>query len=98
MYSLFDILGTEDWHKIARDLLKEQLKIQTNTNKAKNIILFIGDGMGIPTITSARIYKGQQMNKTGEETVFKFEEFPNVALSKVRNNHIPTLTLPMCPL
>lgn len=39
--------------------------------------------MGIATITSARIYKGQQMNKTGEETVLKFEEFPHVALSKV---------------
>jgi len=36
------------------------------------------------TITSSRIYKGQQMNKTGEETVLKFEEFPHVALSKVK--------------
>ncbi|XP_063409466.1 alkaline phosphatase-like [Mytilus trossulus] len=94
--------GTEDWHKIARDLLTQQLKIQTNTNKAKNIILFIGDGMGMPTITSARIYKGQQMKKTGEETVFKFEEFPNVALSKTygSDRQIPdssqTATALMC--
>ena len=28
--------------------------------KAKNVILFIGDGMGISTITAARIYAGQK--------------------------------------
>ena len=27
--------------------------------RAKNVILFIGDGMGIATITAARIYSGQ---------------------------------------
>jgi hypothetical protein len=27
--------------------------------RPKNLILFIGDGLGIATITAARIYKGQ---------------------------------------
>ena len=35
--------------------------------KAKNVILFIGDGMGISTITAARIYEAQKRGETGEE-------------------------------
>lgn len=53
--------------------------------KAKNVILFIGDGMGISTITAARIYAGQKRGETGEENVLSFEEFENVALVKTYN-------------
>ena len=51
--------------------------------RAKNVILFIGDGMSASTVTTTRIYKGQLNNKTGEEETLVFEEFPNIALSKV---------------
>ncbi|RWS19080.1 alkaline phosphatase: tissue-nonspecific isozyme-like protein, partial [Leptotrombidium deliense] len=27
-------------------------------NKAKNVIFFLGDGMGLSTITASRLYKG----------------------------------------
>ena len=30
-----------------------------NENIAKNIIIFVGDGMSIPTVTAARVFKGQ---------------------------------------
>lgn len=60
--------------------------------KAKNVILFVGDGMGISTITAARILAGQQPNiidatnttpgSSGEENSLSFELFPNLALSK----------------
>ena len=53
-------------------------------SNAKNIIIFIGDGMGISTVTAARIYKGQQGGKSGEEATLTFEEFPHTGLSKVR--------------
>ena len=53
--------------------------------RAKNVILFIGDGMGISTITAARIYAGQQAGGTGEEYVLPFERFDNVALVKTYN-------------
>ncbi len=53
--------------------------------RAKNVILFIGDGMGISTITAARIYAGQQRGQTGEEYVLPFETFDNVALVKTYN-------------
>lgn len=47
------------------------------------MILFIGDGMGVSTVTAARIYGGQLKGKQGEESVLEFEKFPNVGLSKV---------------
>jgi alkaline phosphatase len=34
--------------------------------RAKNVILFVGDGMGIATITAARIYAGQSKGLDGE--------------------------------
>lgn len=48
----------------------------------RNAILFIGDGMGVSTVTAARIFAGQQRGGTGEEHVLSFERFPNVALVK----------------
>ncbi len=58
--------------------------------KAKNVILFIGDGMGISTITAARIYAGQKLGKSGEEHVLPFENFENVALVKTYNTNAQT--------
>jgi alkaline phosphatase len=55
--------------------------------KAKNVILFIGDGMGISTITAARIYDGQKRGETGEENSLSFEKFPNLALVKTYNTN-----------
>jgi alkaline phosphatase len=50
--------------------------------KARNVILFIGDGMGVSTVTAIRILDGQQKGMAGEENVLSFERFPHVALSK----------------
>lgn len=55
--------------------------------RAKNVILFIGDGMGISTITAARIYEAQKRGETGEENRLSFETFPNVALVKTYNTN-----------
>lgn len=55
--------------------------------KAKNVILFIGDGMGISTITAARIYEAQKRGETGEENQLSFEKFENVALVKTYNTN-----------
>lgn len=62
--------------------------ISTENDKigpAKNVILFIGDGMGVSTVTAGRIFVGQEMGKTGEEHVLSFENFDNVALVKTYN-------------
>lgn len=58
---------------------------------ARNVILFIGDGMGISTITAARIYDGQSRGEPGEENALSFEKFPQVALVKTykTNQQVP---------
>jgi alkaline phosphatase len=50
--------------------------------KAKNVILFVGDGMGVSTVTAARIYAGQQMDMDGESYRLTMESLPWSALSK----------------
>ncbi len=54
---------------------------------AKNVILFIGDGMGVSTVTAIRIYAGQQAGGSGEDHVLPFETFPQLALIKTYNSN-----------
>jgi len=62
--------------------LQSRANIIPNVSTAKNVILFIGDGMGVTTVTAARIFDGQSKEMLGEENVLPFETFPNVALIK----------------
>ncbi|XP_022525197.2 alkaline phosphatase, tissue-nonspecific isozyme [Astyanax mexicanus] len=73
----------EFWRAQAQTTLKTSLSRKLNTNVAKNVMLFLGDGMGITTITAARILKGQLQNQLGEETVMTMDTFPHVGLVKV---------------
>jgi alkaline phosphatase len=57
---------------------------------AKNIILFVGDGMSLTTVSAARIYEGQQRQQTGEENQLSFERFPFTAFSKTYNTDSQT--------
>uniref|UniRef100_A0A8D0FB51 Alkaline phosphatase n=1 Tax=Strix occidentalis caurina TaxID=311401 RepID=A0A8D0FB51_STROC len=70
------------WNKGARRRLELALALQPAAQRAKNIILFMGDGMGLPTVSAARIYKGQLAGGSGEESVLAMETFPHVALAK----------------
>lgn len=69
------------WYTAERDAVLAR----DDRRKAKNIVLFLGDGMGISTVTAARIYAGQQQGKPGEEHVLSFEQFPITGLSKTYN-------------
>uniref|UniRef100_A0A8C7I8F9 Alkaline phosphatase n=1 Tax=Oncorhynchus kisutch TaxID=8019 RepID=A0A8C7I8F9_ONCKI len=76
------------WNTWAQRTLKNALTLQKlNQNTAKNLILFLGDGMGIPTVTAARILKGQLSRQSGEETQLEMDKFPFVALSKTYNTN-----------
>lgn len=75
--------SAEYWKLVAQDVLQHKLSMDPNTNIAKNIIFFLGDGMSIPTVTAARIYSGQLNGCRGEEAELSFEKFPYVGLSKV---------------
>ncbi|XP_061386482.1 membrane-bound alkaline phosphatase-like [Musca vetustissima] len=73
----------EFWRGLARqELVRNVWKQNLNVNKAKNIIMFLGDGMSLSTVAAARILKGQKINHTGEEEVLSFEKFPHTGLSK----------------
>ncbi|NXF83214.1 PPBI phosphatase, partial [Sclerurus mexicanus] len=73
------------WYKQAAAAIEASLKVQPRIGQAKNLILFLGDGFGIPTITATRILKGQQQGKLGPETPLALDAFPYVALSKTYN-------------
>ena len=51
-------------------------------SRARNVILFVGDGMGVSTVTAARILDGQQKGGSGEENSLSFDTFPHSALIK----------------
>ncbi|XP_051957437.1 alkaline phosphatase-like [Xyrauchen texanus] len=76
------------WRQLAQTSIKNALNIQNlNKNIAKNLILFLGDGMGIPTVTAARILKGQLNGQSGEESQLEMDKFPYIALSKTYNTN-----------
>lgn len=55
------------------------------TKKAKNVILFVGDGMGVSTVTAARILEGQLKGMLGEENNLAMDTFPFTGLAKTYN-------------
>ncbi len=69
---------------MAQQELRDALYQSVNTDIAKNVILFIGDGMSLSTVTAARIFKGQQAGGPGEDAKLTFETLDHVALAKVR--------------
>ncbi|XP_017039352.1 alkaline phosphatase 4 [Drosophila ficusphila] len=82
----------EFWHKVGLSQLKktikqaERVKEHSYRKKARNIIIFIGDGMGISTISAGRIYKGQYLKHGyGEEESLVFDDFPNTGMAKTYN-------------
>ncbi len=78
------------WYQQGQDKVK-QLALQNHFPKhAKNVILFIGDGMNISTITAARIFEGQSKGEKGEENQLSFEKFPQTALAKTYNTNLQT--------
>lgn len=78
------------WYQSGQAELQRVLRQQANTGRAKNIILFVGDGMGISTVTAARIHDGQMQGNPGEENFLSFEQFPAIALAKTYNTNQQT--------
>lgn len=70
------------WRTEAQKKLRKQLDKKLNENVAKNVIFFLGDGMSVSTVTAARIYYGQKLGYSGEESELSFETFPSIGLSK----------------
>ncbi len=70
------------WFDAGQQALYERKTRKAPKSRAKNVILFIGDGMDINTATAARIYDGQTRGEPGEENSLSFDSFPYTAFSK----------------
>ncbi|XP_038222682.1 membrane-bound alkaline phosphatase-like, partial [Zerene cesonia] len=71
------------WVDDAQHALRARLASgAAGTGKARNVVLFLGDGMSVPTLAAARTLLGQRNNQTGEEAQLSFEAFPTAGLAK----------------
>ena len=57
---------------------------------ARNLILFVGDGMSLPTVAAARILAGQRAGQPGEGTLLSWEHVDHTALSRTYNTDAQT--------
>ena len=74
-----------DYEAAGRAAVADRLAVRPRTGPAKNVIIFIADGMDVTTTTAARILGGQREGRPGEENVLTFETLPHTALSKTYN-------------
>lgn len=77
------------WYATAANAISQKqeqaVEVVERKGAAKNVILFVGDGMGVSTVTAARILEGQRQGKMGEEHTLSFGRFPFAGLAKTYN-------------
>lgn len=64
------------WKNIGQGVVHENIVKETKTKIAKNLIMFIGDGLSVGTITASRAYLGDTA-----DNLF-FETFPYTGMAK----------------
>jgi len=77
----------DPWFRAGEEALDRAEAVKPILGRAKNVILFIGDGLDVPTVTAARIYEGQGRGEPGEENMLSFERLPHRALLKTYNTN-----------
>ena len=88
----------ESWLRDGKAAIERTKRMLKRKTRAKNVILFVGDGMGVATASAARILEGQRRGESGEENFLGFEQLPFVALSKTysvnqqTSDSAPTMT------
>jgi alkaline phosphatase len=80
----------DTWYQEAQAKIKSAKANKPIDKPAKNVILFVGDGMSVGTITAARIFEGQRKGLLGEEYSLTMERLPSVALAKTYNTNAQT--------
>lgn len=73
---------TEAYRAQARAELARLEQNRPVERPARNVIIFIGDGMGVSTLTAARIYEGQRAGADGESYVTAIDKLPHSAMVK----------------
>lgn len=84
--------NAQQWFADGEAAIAEKVHIMKDRSrgKARNVILFVGDGMGVSTVTAARIFAGQQKGLSGEEYQLAFDKFPYTGLSHTYNTDMQT--------
>jgi alkaline phosphatase len=82
----------DQWWTDGRAALDARLKVVNRPKRAKNVILMVGDGMGVSTLTAARIFDGQRPidGRTpgpGEENSLAWDRMAHTALVKTYNTN-----------
>ena len=77
-----------DWYQQGSAAVSAKARVRSR--KAKNVILFVGDGMGVSTVTAARILEGQLKGMLGEENNLSFDLFPYTGMAKTYNVNAQT--------
>ncbi len=85
------LAASDDSYRSASATFDRITKTGQVSAHARNVILFVGDGMSLTTVTAARIFEAQTRGASGEENFLSFEEFPATALSKTwaLNRQVP---------
>lgn len=81
----FDNTRMNAWATAAAARVASAPADDTQRGAARNVILFVGDGMGLTTETAARILAGQQLGGNGEDHVLSFEAMPFAGFSRTYN-------------
>jgi alkaline phosphatase len=71
------------WQRAQAELAR-RIEAAQRPQQARNVILFIADGMSIPTISAARIFEGERAGD-GEAHTLSFDAFPATALVRTYN-------------
>lgn len=82
----------DEWWQGGRSALDARLKVVNRPTRARNVILMVGDGMGVSTITAARIFDGQRpidgrKPGPGEDNDLAWDRMANTALVKTYNTN-----------
>ncbi|XP_070161608.1 alkaline phosphatase isoform X2 [Polyergus mexicanus] len=84
----------EIWYEAATRAIEARIRAAASSSVsgttppagvARGVVLFVGDGMGMSTLTAARILSGQRRGNPGEETQLAWDSFPAVALARTYN-------------
>jgi len=57
--------SAQTWQRDGWNALDAAKRLRPRYGPAKDVILFIGDGMGVSTLTAARILEGQMPGESG---------------------------------
>ena len=76
------VRANSDWFGAGAAEVRRIANLPTRPARARNVILFIGDGMSLDTITAGRIFAGQQAGGSGEDYQLRMDQLPHTAIMK----------------